>query len=481
MEIPYISLVGGFLALATGIAATILVMKARIAKSEALRQIEYKTELSHLRAENHSLQNSLDAQVVVLKERETKIQDLGDKLLALSNDQAALQNSLENERASSAEKLQLLNEAKSNMLDAFAALSRQALDQNNRSFVNQATEVFKQFQTSAITDLNQRQEKIAEIITPVQKSLDAVDNHIAQLEKERLNTFATIGEQIHQMTTSQQKLSETTLNLVGILRNTKSRGKWGEIQLRRIVELSGMSQHCDFHEQVHVVAENGIQRPDLVVRLPAQRTIVIDAKAPMTAFLEAFDAADDDSRNHHFRKHARSLRTHVGQLSKKAYQASFDPSPEFVVMFLPNEAVFSAALEYDAELLDFGVSNNVIIATPLTLIALLKSAAYGWRQQAIAEDVRQVAVLGRRLYERVGKMATDIAKLGQSIDRSAKAYNKMVGSIESRVLAGARKFKDLPAIGSNTEVPMLEPIETVSRALRTAEMQIETEDEIDGD
>jgi len=481
MEIPYISLLAVLIALAIGVAGTVLVMKARIAKQEASRQIEYKTELSRLEAENNSLQNSLIGQTATLNEREAKIQELGDKVLGLSNEKAALQISLENERAGAAEKLQLLNEARANMLDAFAALSRQALDQNNESFVNHATQVFKQFQTSAISDLTQRQEKIAEIVTPVQKSLEAVDNHIAQLEKERLNTFATIGEQIHQMTSSQQKLSETTHNLVSILRNTKARGKWGEIQLRRIVELAGMSQHCDFHEQLHVVGEDGAQRPDMVVKLPAQRTIVIDAKAPMTAFLEAFDATDDDSRNHHFRKHARSLRMHVGQLSKKAYQASFDPSPEFVVLFLPNEAVFSAALEHDAELLDFGVSNNVIIATPLTLIALLKSAAYGWRQQAIAEDVRHVAVLGRRLYERVAKMAADIAKLGQSIDRSAKAYNRMVGSMESRVLASARQLKDLPAVGSNIEVQVLEPIETVSRALRTAEMQVEPHAEVDSD
>lgn len=199
---------------------------------------------------------------------------------------------------------------------------------------------------------------------------------------------------------------------------------------------------------------------------------MIDAKAPMTAFLQAFEATDDDSRNHHFRKHARSLRTHVGLLSKKAYHESFDPSPEFVLMFLPNEAVFSAALEHDPDLLDFGVSNNVIIATPLTLIALLKSAAYGWRQEAIAEDVRQIAVLGRRLYDRIGKMAGDLAKLGQSIDKSAKAYNKLVGSMESRVLASARKFKDLPAIGTNSELPKFESVETNTRSFRTSEMLI---------
>lgn len=464
---------------AIGALVTFLVMRVRTTKSEAASKIDYHAELSLLQAENRSLQNTIDSQMGAAQELTTRNQELNDRLFLVSNEKTALEEKLENEKANSAEKLGLLNDARKNMLDAFAALSRQALDQNNQSFVNQATEVFKQFHSSAVTDLMQRQEKISEIVIPVQKSLEAVDNHIVQLEKERLNTFATIGEQIHQMASSQQKLSETTLSLVGILRNTRTRGQWGEIQLRRIVELAGMSQHCDFREQFHVVGEDGAQRPDMVINLPARRTIVIDSKAPMTAFLEAFDATDDDSRNHHFRKHARSLRMHVGQLSKKAYQENFDPSPEFVLMFLPNEAVFSAALEQDPDLLDFGVSNNVIIATPLTLIALLKSAAFGWRQEAIAEDVRQVAVLGRRLYDPIGKMAADVAKLGQSIDRSAKAYNKMVGSMESRVLASARKFKDLPAIGSNSDLPSLDPVETVSRSLRTGEMIAENKDEID--
>lgn len=480
-QASFVSYVLTFLfAFAIGVTGAYLLMKARFAKSEATRQIEYNSQLSFLQAENRSLQNSLDHQVKAALEREEETQELNRRFLVVSNEKTALERSLEHEKANSEEKLALLNDARKNMIDAFTALSRQALDQNNQSFVNQATEVFKQFQSLAVTDLNQRQEKISEIVLPVQKSLEAVDNHIAQLEKERLNTFATIGEQIHQMTNSQQKLSETTLNLVNILRNTRTRGQWGEIQLRRIVELAGMSQHCDFHEQLHVVGEDGAQRPDMVVRLPAQRTIVIDAKAPMTAFLEAFDATDDDSRNHHFRKHARSLRSHVGQLSKRAYHESFDPSPEFVLMFLPNEAVFSAALEHDPDLLDFGVSNNVIIATPLTLIALLKSAAYGWRQEAIADDVRQVAVLGRKLYERIGKMASDVARLGQSIDRSAKAYNKMVGTMEARVLASARRFKDLPAIGSNSELPPLESVETISRSFRTEEMVVNDQDENDG-
>jgi DNA recombination protein RmuC len=463
-------IIGIILSFVVGCVFAWLLFRLRNSREALNLRVEFETGRTRLGSDLANAQRVLADQKAQLASKEGEISSLNDRLLSLASEKAAFETGLQNEKGNTQEKLLFLNDAQRNLTDAFAALSRQALDQNNQSFVNQATEVFKQFQSLAVTDLNQRQEKISEIITPVQKSLEAVDNHIAQLEKERLNTFATIGEQIHQMTNSQQKLSETTLNLVSILRNTRTRGQWGEIQLRRIVELAGMSQHCDFREQFHVVGEDGAQRPDMVINLPAQRTIVIDAKAPMTAFLEAFDATDDDSRNHHFRKHARSLRMHVGLLSKKAYHENFDPSPEFVLMFLPNEAVFSAALEHDPELLDFGVSNNVIIATPLTLIALLKSAAYGWRQEAIAEDVRQVAVLGRRLYERIGKMATDVAKLGQSIDRSAKAYNKMIGSMEGRVLASARKFKDLPAIGSNNDLPLLEPVETVSRVFRTGEM-----------
>jgi DNA recombination protein RmuC len=474
----FVALPGGASVFITGILLSFvagcvfawLLFRVRSSREGANLRVEFETERTRLSSDLANAQRAFADQKVEIASKEGEISSLNDRLLSLASEKAAFETSLQNERNNTQEKILFLNDAQRNLTDAFAALSRQALDQNNQSFVNQATEVFKQFQSSAVTDLKQRQEKISEIVMPVQKSLEAVDNHIAQLEKERLNTFATIGEQIHQMTSSQLKLSETTLNLVSILRNTRTRGQWGEIQLRRIVELAGMSQHCDFREQFHVVGEDGAQRPDMVVNLPAKRTIVIDAKAPMTAFLEAFDATDDDSRNHHFRKHARSLRMHVGLLSKKAYHENFDPSPEFVLMFLPNEAVFSAALEHDPDLLDFGVSNNVIIATPLTLIVLLKSAAYGWRQEAIAEDVRQVAVLGRRLYERIGKMAMDVAKVGQSIDRSAKAYNKMVGSMEARVLSSARKFKDLPAIGSNSDLQQLESVETVSRSFRTEEM-----------
>lgn len=481
MDVPQAALpvlfLASFISLVLGAFAAVLIVRAKRAGADATRQIEFEAERSKFKADLEHLQNSLIAQNDLLTSKDSEIRGLADKLFVINSEKVALEENLRNEKINSAEKLALLNDAQKSMSEAFAVLSRQALDQNNQSFVNQATQVFKEFQSLAISDLNQRQERISEIVLPVQKSLENVDSHIAQLEKERLNTFATIGEQINQMTNSQQKLSETTSHLVSVLRNTKTRGQWGEIQLRRVVELAGMSQHCDFCEQYSVTGADGMQRPDMIVNLPAKRIIVVDAKAPMSAFLEAYDATDDDSRKHHFRRHAKSLRSHVGQLSKKAYFENFDPSPEFVLMFLPNESVFSVALEYDPDLIEFGAANNVIIATPLTLIALLKAAAYGWRQEAVAADVRQVAILGRKLYDRIGKMANDVARLGRSLDKSVRNYNTMIGSMEGRVLTSARKFKDLPAIGSMLDVANLESIETTSRSLQAPEMTFSQPDQ----
>ena len=471
-EIVYL-IAGLFGGLIVGAGLTFLLTRGKgdDAAAQSLK-LEFESERSRLQSELGNARKSLEEQRVLTNQREAQVGTLTSQLFSLSEQKTTLEVNLQNEIRNAAEKLNIINEAQAKMSDAFTALSKQALDQNNQSFVNHAEQVFKRFQESAQTDLQQRQEKISEIITPVQESLALVDSRIGDIERERLSAYAQIGEQISQMTNSQQKLNDTTSQLVNVLRNTKTRGRWGEIQLRRVVELAGMNSYCDFCEQVSVAGEDGRQQPDMIINLPSQRTIVIDAKAPMDSFLSAHDATEDGIKKHHFAQHAKSLRLHVKQLSQKSYTENFSSSLPFVLMFLPSEAIYSAALEHDAELIEYGAGKNVIIASPSTLIALLKAAAYGWQQESITKEVKKVGELGKQLYERLSKMTEHIVKLGESLDKSVKNYNSMVGSIESRVLTSARRFKDLRVIGEESEdIAVVEPIETVSRDFQAVEFK----------
>ena len=457
-----------------GVTLTFLLRRGKdsIADADQSLKLKFEAERTRLQTEIEAARKSLEEQKILTNQREAQVGELNSQLFKLSEQKTTLEVRLQNEIHNAAEKLNLLSEARQEMSDAFAALSKQALNQNNESFVNHAEQVFRRFQENAQTDLQQRQEKISEIVMPVQESLAKVDSHIGEMERERLDAYATIREQISQMTNSQQKLSDTTSHLVNVLRNTKTRGRWGEMQLRRVVEIAGMNQYCDFCEQFNVSSENGRQQPDMIIKLPAQRIIVIDAKAPMTAFLDAHDATDDEVRKNHFTLHAKSLRSHVIQLSQKSYAENFDQSPEFVLMFLPSEAIYSAALEHDADLIEYSAMKNVIIATPSTLIALLKAIAYGWRQESVSKDVKQVGELGKEMYDRLITMTSHIVNLGKSLNSSVKHYNSMVGSIESRVLRSARRFKDLQVIGeSSDDIVSLETIETVSREFQSVELK----------
>jgi DNA recombination protein RmuC len=457
-----------------GVALTFLLTRSKNSSSNAdtALKLEFEAERSRLQSDLNNAKRALEEQKQYTNQREVYIGELNAQLFNLNSQKATLEEKLRNEMRNAAEKLSVINEAQQKMTDSFSALSKQALDQNNQSFVSHAEQVFKRFQESAQSDLQQRQEKISEIVLPVQESLALVDSHISELERERLDAYATIREQISQMTNSQQKLSDTTSQLVNVLRNTKTRGRWGEIQLRRVVELAGMTSYCDFCEQFSVAGEDGRQQPDMIIKLPSQRTIVIDAKAPMDAFLSAHDATDDEVKRHHFLQHAKSLRRHVGQLSLKSYAENFSPSPEFVLMFLPSEAIYSAALEHDADLIEYGALKNVIIATPSTLIALLKAAAYGWQQEAVTKEVKQVGELGKQLYKRLVSMTEHIVKVGESLDKSVKSYNSMIGSIERSVLPSARRFKDLHVIGgASEEIAALETIERVSREFQAGEFK----------
>jgi len=381
---------------------------------------------------------------------------------------AALGATLAAERTAADEKLALLAEAESRLREAFEALSSEALRRNNQSFLELARTQLGALQEAAGKDLAGRQQAIGELVTPLREALTSVDTKIQELEKARAGAYAGLLEQVRGLAETQQRLQAETANLAGALRATSVRGRWGEMQLRRVVELADMLAHCDFVEQPTVTSDDGRLRPDMVVRLPGGKSVVVDAKVPLTAYLEAHEASDDTARERLFAEHARRVRQHMTALGAKAYWEQFQPAPDFVVMFLPGEGVFSAALGVDPRLIEFGVDTKVIPASPTTLIALLRAVAYGWRQERMAENARAICELGQQLHERLGTLVGHLDRVGKSLDRAVDAYNDVVGSFERRVLVSARRLKELGVAGD--ELPDTEPVDQRSRALEPGQL-----------
>jgi DNA recombination protein RmuC len=381
---------------------------------------------------------------------------------------ARLESALELERKSSSEKLDLLTQsgerAAADLQNAFKALAADALKNNNSSFLQIAQETLKRFQSEAKGDLDARQKAVADLVSPVHESLRKVDAQIQQMEIARGSAYGDLKSQVQSLITTQKELQSETGNLVRALRTPNVRGRWGEIQLRRVVEIAGMLSYCDFSEQETVTGENGRLRPDLVVKLPGGKHVVVDAKTPLQAFLDAFETTDEEARRACLAQHARQVRDHINTLSGKKYWEQFESTPEFVVMFLPGETFFSAALEQDTGLIEHGVLNRVIPASPTTLIALLKAINYGWNQEKLARNAQRISELGKELHERLRNLAGHITAVGTGLDRAVESYNKAVGSLESRVLVSARKFAELGASVAD-DIPELEPIETTARAL----------------
>jgi DNA recombination protein RmuC len=405
-----------------------------------------------------------------LAEKDASLVDLQRQVTALSSKAAELNQALIEQQKQAREKLALLDDAKRQLADAFKALAADALKSSNTSFLELAKTQLEKFQESAKGDLEKRQTAIDELVKPVKDSLVKVDAKLQEIEKSRIEAYSGLTEQVRSLSESQKDLRSETANLVKALRRPQARGRWGEIQLRRVVEMAGMLEHCDFVQQVSTDTEDGRLRPDLVVKLPGHKNIVVDSKAPLEAYLEAIEAADDESRAAKFKDHARQVRNHIAALGRKSYFEQFDFTPEFVVLFLPGEVFFSAALEHDPALIELGVSQNVIIATPTTLIALLRAVAYGWRQEVLAENAKAISELGQEIYKRLSDLGEHIQRLGKGLSAAVNAYNSAVGSLESRVLVSARRFKDLGASAIGAEIEEIPQIEISSRLLQAPEL-----------
>ncbi|HXT63843.1 MAG TPA: DNA recombination protein RmuC [Pyrinomonadaceae bacterium] len=410
---------------------------------------------------------------IAAKDRELqKLQSAFDEEVgesdSLRTENTRLQANVEGERRAAHERAESFKQAAEALAEKFKALSRDALKDNNQEFLNLARATLEKFQATAKGDLDQRQQAIDQLVKPLRESLDKVDGKIEEMERIRAGAYSGLVEQVKTLAASQQQLQSETGNLVKALRTPHVRGRWGEIQLRRVVELAGMLQYCDFHEQATVSTEDGRIRPDVIVRLPGNRTIVVDAKVPFEAFYESISTTDDSVRLDRLKEHARLVRTHISHLSRKSYWETVQPTPEFVLLFLPGENFYSAALEQDPKLIEDGINQRVIIATPTTLIALLKAISYGWQQEQRAANADEVGQLGKELYDRLRTFINYFADIGRNLDRALESYNKGVGSLEARVLVTARKFKERGALAGE-EIEPQEPIDKSTRVLNLDE------------
>ncbi|MFH1076847.1 MAG: DNA recombination protein RmuC [Pseudomonadota bacterium] len=402
------------------------------------------------------------------KKTEEELERLQSKLESEQGAKVEAETLLSETRHRLVEEKKMLDDAKARLMDAFKAIAGDTLDNSTTAFLRLAKETFDKVLAEARGDFGKRQEAIQGLVNPLSESLRQFEGHVRALEKNRQEAYSGLAEQLKSLSTTQQKLQKETANLVTALRKPHVRGRWGEMTLKRVVELAGMSEHCDFAEQVVSDSEKGKYRPDLIVRLPAGREIVVDAKVPLEAYLDAISADSEELRKAAMSRHVSQVRSHMNALADKRYWTQFTKAPEFAVMFIPGESFFSAAVDADHRLIEDGLERRVVLATPTTLIALLRAVAYGWRQEQVARNAQEISDLGKQLYERMATLAEHIANIGRGLEKASTAYNSAVGSIEARVMPAARRFKELGAV-SGPDVPIIQSVEATPRQMTASE------------
>lgn len=396
---------------------------------------------------------------------------------ALLATKAAVEATLDSERGSTKEKLELLTAAGEAMSAKFEALAASALQSNNASFLHLAKTELEKHQSDAKGELEKREKAVETMVKPISDSLKQVDEHVRALEKSRAEAYGGLTSQVASLLDSQKALQSETGNLVKALREPQARGRWGELQLRRCLELAGMLDYCDFLEQVSVTNEERLKRPDVVIKLPGDKNIVVDSKVPLTAIQDALSARDEATRDARLAAHARQVRRHIDDLSSKSYWNQFEPTPDFVVLFLPGEVFFRAAMDKDPEIIEYGVSRKVMVTSPITLIALLRAVAYGWNQKNLAESARNISEAGKQLYERLCTMTGHVDSLGSKLEGAVKSYNEMLSSMEKRVFPAGRRLAELDRSLTSADLPDPEQVEKTPRQLESPDWQLQAEPE----
>ena len=375
---------------------------------------------------------------------------------------ARLETELEGDAEHYREQLALLHQARDSLTRHFAVLSHKALKQNNSLFLQLANQNLKLQQHRAQSELERKQQEVDALITPIREALARTEAQIEKIERERQKSFGELSSQIRQLAESEGRLQAETQNLIQALKRPDVRGRWGEMTLKRLVELAGMVEYADFDEQVSTSAEGRRSRPDMVIRMPDQRELIVDAKTPLAAYLEAVDAKDDGERKAALQRHAKNLRDRMRELSSKQYWNQFRNSPDFVVMFVPGDQFLNAALEHDPALLEDSLRQNVILTTPASLIAMLRAVAFGWRQATFSANAEQIRELGENLYQRIATLTEHFARLGQSLDSSVEHFNRAIGSLERQLIPSARKMHELGISAKKKPAPT-PPVESRTR------------------
>ncbi|MCL6635691.1 MAG: DNA recombination protein RmuC [Peptococcaceae bacterium] len=400
-----------------------------------------------------------------LEREEEELRRARDELGEARTARAAAEARLDEYRKKLTEQQDLLAEATKKLGDTFQALAYEALRDNNRAFLDLARKTMEGALQEARGDLGRRQEAIASLVAPLREAIERYDREVREMEKARREAYGSLTGHLEELARTHHLLQAETRKLVSALRAPQARGRWGEITLQRVVEVAGMSRYCDFVTQPAVEDESGRKRPDLIVRLPGGRTIVVDAKAPLNAYLDGLETEEEQSRNAALARHAQAVRSHMAALGSKEYQRQFTPGPDFVVLFLPGESFFAAALEQDRTLIEDGIARRVILATPTTLIALLRAVAHSWQQHQATENARKIIEAGTDLYERICKFAEHLGRVGDGLGRALDAYNAAVGSWTARLAPGARRLKELGAALPKDELKEVKPVHQLPREM----------------